>query len=519
MESYSYADYIDVDLFCGGGGWSEGYRMAMGRDVDIAINHDRAAIIMHEANHPHTVHLRNDVTRVNPRQATRGRKVGALHLSPDCTHFSNAKGGKPREQFIRDLAWVGIRWVEETRPVLLTLENVKEFLTWGPLDADGKPIKERAGDTFRAWVRRLRRLGYRVEWRVLLACDFGAPTKRERLFIIARRDGKPIVWPKPTHGDPKNDAVKAGKLLPWRTAAECIDLAKPGRSIFDRKKPLALNTQRRIAEGIRRYVLGSAEPFIVCCNHSGDFRGQSLADPFATVTKRHGFGVVSPWIQHIQHSKNGAGVMAGNVPLCTVTAWPRGGGLALGSVNLIKMRGQNVGQHAAAPLATISAQGTHHALASCIIKYYGKSDANGMREPLHTLTGRDHMGYATAIMDILPTGRYEQTREWLRQWGVIGAEAEAELVVNGERYRIVDICLRMLEPRELFRCQGFSDDYDIAPMVDGKPLIKAEQVAKCGNSVCPQWPMAILRCNGRHTWAVPQKQPAMPLVHACGMAV
>ena len=519
MEAYPYADYPDVDLFCGGGGWSEGYRRAMGRDVDLAINHDRAAIIMHEANHPHTVHFRNDVTRVNPRQATRGRKVGALHLSPDCAHFSNAKGGKPREQFIRDLAWVGIRWVEETRPVLLTLENVKEFLTWGPLDADGKPIKERAGDTFRAWVRRLRRLGYRVEWRVLLACDFGAPTKRERLFIIARRDGNPIVWPKPTHGDPKSDAVKSGKLFPWRTAAECIDLAKPGRSIFDRKKPLALNTQRRIAEGIRRYVLGSAEPFIVCCNHSGEFRGQPLSDPLATVTKRLGSGVVTPWIQHIQHSKNSAGVMEGNAPLCTVTAWPRGGGLALGSVNLIKMRGQNVGQHVAAPRATISAQGTHHALASCIIKYYGKSDANGMREPLHTLTGRDHMGYATAIMDIFPTGRYEQTRAWLRQWGVIGADAEAELVVNGERYRIVDICLRMLEPRELFRCQGFGDDYNIAPMVDGKPLIKAEQVAKCGNSVCPQWPMAILRCNGRHTWAAPKKQPAMPLVSACGVAV
>jgi len=283
-----------VDLFAGGGGASEGLAQALGRDPDIAINHDPEALAMHKVNHPGTRHMLNDITRVLPLEATGGQSVAILHASPDCTHFSKAKGAKPRSQFIRDLAWTVVRWAEDTRPHLITLENVEEFMTWGPLDRNGYPIKEHAGDTFRAWVKRLKRLGYKISWRLLRACDYGAPTTRRRLFVVARLDGKSPSWPKPTHGAPGSPSVLSGRLKPWRTAAECIDWSIQSQSIFGRKKPLAINTQRRIAEGIRRYVLGSTEPFIVCCNHAGNFRGQSLSDPLATVTRKLGFGVVSP---------------------------------------------------------------------------------------------------------------------------------------------------------------------------------------------------------------------------------
>ncbi len=202
-----------VDLFAGGGGASTGLAWALGREPDIAINHDAEALAMHAANHPGTRHLLNDITRVLPLEATGGRSVEVLHASPDCTHFSKAKGGKPRSQYIRDLAWVVVRWAEDTRPHLITLENVEEFQTWGPLDHSGQPIKTQSGDTFRSWVRCLRRLGYRVDWRKLQACDYGAPTTRKRLFVVARRDGGRIVWPRPTHGDPKSTEVQSGKLL------------------------------------------------------------------------------------------------------------------------------------------------------------------------------------------------------------------------------------------------------------------------------------------------------------------
>ena len=210
-DSETMCNGLVVDLFAGGGGASTGLAQALGRDPDIAINHDAEALSMHMANHPHTRHMLNDITRVLPLDATGGRPVAILHASPDCTHFSKAKGGKPRSQHIRDLAWVVIRWAEDTRPMLITLKNVEEFQTWGPLDDEGHPIKEQAGQTFRSWGRRLRRLGYRVEWRELLACDYGAPTKRKRLFVVARRDGGRIIWPKPTHGDPRSQEVQTGQ--------------------------------------------------------------------------------------------------------------------------------------------------------------------------------------------------------------------------------------------------------------------------------------------------------------------
>lgn len=296
---------IIVDSFAGGGGASTGIEMALGRSPDIAINHDAEALSMHERNHPATRHIAHDVWKVDPVAECCGRPVGLLWASPDCKHFSKAKGGEPREKGIRDLAWVVVRWAEQVRPRVILLENVEEFQTWGPLTEDRQPCPKRKGETFRRWVGELERLGYVVEWRELRACDYGAPTIRKRLFLVARCDGRPIVWPEPTHGDPKSGAVLSGRLTPWRTAAEIIDWSIPCPSIFLTReegraigviRPLAEATMARIAKGVQRYVLDAAKPFVVTCNHQGDhFRGQDLREPFKTVAaSRDAHGLVVP---------------------------------------------------------------------------------------------------------------------------------------------------------------------------------------------------------------------------------
>lgn len=320
-----FTDEITVDGFCGGGGWSTGFELAIGRPVDIGINHDAAAIALHKKNHPYTRHYNENIWEVDPRTACAGRPVGWAHFSPDCKHFSRAKGAKPVSKNIRGLAWVVLKWAGTVHPRIISMENVVEFMTWGPLAAardkktgrvlkkDGTvaapgervayqeqqlvPDKRRAGETFRQFVKELRELGYTVEWRELTACDYGAPTTRRRFFLLARRDGKPIVWPQPTHGDPRSAAVQSGKLRPWRTASEIIDWAQPCPSIFERKKPLAENTLRRIARGIQKFVVENPEPFIVQVNHAGErFRGQEITEPLPTLTAKHGFGVVTPYI-------------------------------------------------------------------------------------------------------------------------------------------------------------------------------------------------------------------------------
>ncbi len=421
-----------VDLFAGGGGASTGLAWALGRDPDIAINHDAEALAMHRANHPRTRHMQNEITRVLPLEATGGHPVAILHASPDCTHFSKAKGGKPKSQYIRDLAWVVIRWAEDTHPNLITLENVEEFLTWGPLDKNGQPIKEQAGATFAAWRKRLVRLGYRVEWRLLRACDYGAPTTRRRLFVVARRDKGPIVWPAPSHGNPKSAEVRAGKLLPWRTAAECIDWSIPSQSIFDRKKPLALATQRRIAEGLRRYVLQAAEPFIVTyygAKKPDDFRGQDLGRPLPTQTTENRFGLISPVVVT---NTTGHAPTPVDMPMPTLTTGNQQmmAGVVVAPI-LSRQFGQSIGQSVNAPHPTITQcnhdalvkavciakhyggvvghgmqqpLGTvtiidHHSLVSaCLTKYYGKSACAGVGEPLHTLTSKEHMALTSACL-------------------------------------------------------------------------------------------------------------------------
>jgi DNA (cytosine-5)-methyltransferase 1 len=362
---------IIVDNFAGGGGASTGIELAIGRSVDIAINHDPNAVAMHTTNHPDTLHYCESVYSVRPKVATAGRRVGLAWFSPDCRHFSKAKGAKPVEKAIRGLAWVTLRWGLDVDPRVMMLENVEEFKTWGPLlAAEMRPDPDRVGETFRAFVgmlttgipanhpalaecceflnisldsedaaRLVKGLGYVVEYRELRACDYGAPTIRKRFFMVMRRDGKPIVWPEATHGDPKSPSVLAGKLAPWRTAAECIDWSIPAPSIFDRRKPLAVNTLKRIARGIQRFVIDSADPFIVKCNHTTTrgkydcFRGQALGDPLQTITKTHGFGLAVP---HLTKFRTGATGQPVTEPVPTVTAGtskrPGGNGHALGIV-------------------------------------------------------------------------------------------------------------------------------------------------------------------------------------------
>ncbi|TWN77162.1 Modification methylase BspRI [Bacillus licheniformis] len=322
---------IIVDNFAGGGGASTGIEMATGLSVDIAINHDPAAIAMHKVNHPDTEHYCESVWEVDPREATKGRPVALCWFSPDCKHFSKAKGGKPVEKKIRGLAWVAVRWAATVHPRVIILENVEEFQTWGPLNKDGMPDLKKKGTTFQSFVRALQRQGYQVEWQELRACDYGAPTIRKRLFLIARRDGRPIVWPKPTHGDPKSATVKKGILKPWRTAAEIMDWSLETPSIFNRKRPLSENTLRRIVRGIQRFVIDSSNPFIIKVNHSGDqFRGQKIDQPLQTVTVKNGWGIVNPvLIQMGYGDPEGRRVLDLKKPLGTITAggnnslWPQ----------------------------------------------------------------------------------------------------------------------------------------------------------------------------------------------------
>ena len=332
---------IIVDNFAGGGGASTGIEMAIGRSVDIAINHDPNAIAMHTTNHPDTLHYCESVFDIDPVAATSGAPVGLAWFSPDCRHFSKAKGSTPVKKEIRGLAWIVFRWALATRPRVMMLENVEEFKTCGPLLADeDRPDPARAGETFAAFVGMLGAgvpadhpaldevcefllidrhspaaqrltdgLGYAVEYRELRACDYGAPTIRKRFFMVMRCDGLPVAWPEQSHGDPKSLPVQSGQLKPWRTAAECIDWSLPCPSIFDRKKPLAENTMRRIARGIQRFVIDNPTPFIVKCNHTSSktsydtFRGQGLDVPLQTITRKHGYAVVDPEACALHHRR------------------------------------------------------------------------------------------------------------------------------------------------------------------------------------------------------------------------
>lgn len=601
---------IIVDNFAGGGGASTGIELAIGRSVDIAINHDPNAVAMHTTNHPDTLHYCESVFDVNPLVATAGRPVGLAWFSPDCRHFSKAKGSKPVEKEIRGLAWIVIRWALAVRPRVMMLENVEEFKTWGPLivSADGgqRPDPDRAGETFEAFCGMLSGgipaghpalvecceflgiaadgelaqqlvggLGYAVDHRELRACDFGAPTIRKRFFMVMRCDSVPVTWPEPTHGDPKTPAVQSGRLAPWRTAAECIDWSIPAQSIFDRKKPLAENTLKRIARGIQRFVIDSASPFIVKCNHTTTkgkydcFRGQSLDEPLQTITKTHGYAVAVPHLTKFRTGATGQSIIE---PVPTVTAGtskrPGGNGHALGIVAPIIARqfGASIGHRSDEPSATITAGGggKSQLVAANLVKHYGgnyQGAGIGLDEPTHSVTTVDHHAVVAAHLMVNNTGhpggaadqpahtvttgnhhaavtshlvmlrgtcrdgrgvdapapgltagglhvgnvetslatdgydeqRAAQVLAFLREY--CGADSDGLVTVGGVVYRIVDIGMRMLQPAELYRAQGFPEWYIIDQDYRGVKYAKDKQVARCGNAVPPPFAEALVRAN------------------------
>lgn len=513
-----------VDNFAGGGGASTGIEQAIGRSVDIAINHDPDAIAMHKVNHPKTKHYCENVWDVDPKEACNGRPVGLAWFSPDCTHFSRAKGGKPVDKNIRGLAWVTLRWAYEVRPRVIMLENVPEIQTWGPLGADGRPIKERAGEMFDAFCCMLGKLGYPrnspaflemcealnispdseqartisnglgydVQYRILRSCDYGAPTTRTRFYMIARCDDEPIVFSEPTHGKGRT---------PYRTAAEIIDWSVPAKSIFERDKPLAENTLKRIARGIKKFVIDNPEPFIIPIGY-GEREGQeprvnSIDEPLGTVVSSGKHYVVAPSLIQYHSETNSEKVRGQELtePLMTVDTSPRyalsvahimknyGGGYTgagsaadapldtvtakdhneLVTAHILTMRNHMDGQRIDEPLGTISCSGAHHAeVQAFLVKYFSTGTAKPVTEPLDTITTKERFGLVT---------------------------------IHGEDYIITDIRMRMLTPRELFRAQGFPESYIIDHDSEGRPYPKSKQVARCGNAVTPPVPCALVRAN------------------------
>lgn len=495
-----------VDNFAGGGGASSGIEAAIGRPVDVAINHDPEALAMHQANHPETRHFLEDVWAVDPKAACAGSPVGLAWFSPDCTHFSRAKGSKPKDKGIRGLAWVVIRWAREVAPRIIVLENVEEFQTWGPLDDDGLPIKARVGETFREWLAELTGLGYAVEFQSIVAADYGAPTTRKRLFLVARRDGQRPAWPAPTHGK--------GRGNPWRPAAEIIDWALPCPSIFERPRPLAEATLKRIARGIQRYVIEAADPFIIPLTHHGDARVHGVDEPLRTITGAHRgeLALVEPFVVRHGHysTKTGAGLVEGrgagtfrgqrlHDPLATVCAT---NDKHLVCPVVIKHYGGMVGHRADRTLGTVTAK-DHHALASAFLtKFYGTSVGSDASEPLPTVTangrGGGHLAQVRAFIMKYHGGARERVGSLFDPLRTIDTSNRFRLVVvHGVAYQIVDIGMRMLQPRELFAAQGFTPTYEIAPIYNGRPLTKTAQTRLAGNSVCPPVAEAIVRANLR----------------------
>ena len=463
-----------VDNFAGGGGASTGIELATGYSVDIAINHDPEAIRMHKTNHPNTKHYCEDVWQVDPIEACQGHPVGLAWFSPDCKHFSKAKGGKPKDKFIRGLAWVACRWAALVRPRVIMLENVEEFKTWGPLNRGHHPIKEKQGKTFEKFVQQLTNLGYSVQFQELVAADYGAPTMRKRFFMIARCDGNPIIWPEPTHGPMNSEAVKTGQLKPYVGAYTQIDFSRPCPSIFDTTeeikekygiravRPLAQKTMARIARGLKKFVLENPEPFIIQCNHGGERRPNNIREPMPTITGKHGYGIIAPTLIQY-HSETLKDEVRGQTiadPVMTVDSSNRYG---LVTSFLSKFYKSGTGQDVREPLHTITTSAGHFGeVRAFLIKYYGSGTGQDIKEPLDTVTAQDRFGLVE---------------------------------IDGTEYQIADIGLRMLEPSELYGCQGFPEDYIIDHDYTGKTYPRSEKVRRCGNAVCPPIPAALVKSN------------------------
>ncbi|WNL63671.1 C-5 cytosine-specific DNA methylase family protein [Aeromonas phage ST4] len=511
-----FAGEIRVDLFAGGGGASTGTEMGTNLPVDIAINHDENAISMHTANHPHAEHYISDVYEVDPISACRGRPVGHLHASPDCTHHSQAAGGQPRKKAIRSLSWVVHKWAGKVKPRLITLENVEQILNWSPLVAkrckitgrvvklDGTvaepgeivpigqqflvPNKRKKGHNWEHFIQGLRGMGYAVQWRVIAACEFGAPTTRERLFLIARCDGQPIVWPEPTHAKLTKKQASQMFRQAWKTAADCIDWSDLGKSIFNRPRPLADATMKRIARGIQKFVIDAEKPFIV--------------------------PGVSGFITECANASNQRNMPA-DEPLRTICATVKGGHFGLVTANMLQLRGNCDARSAEEPLRTISAGGEHHGIVTAFMaRQFGKSIGHPIDEPSGAITAGGGGKSQLVSLELSQDNQDGALRcaafllQYYSEGGQLGdlnspmntittkdRMALVTVWIGGDPWVIVDIRLRMLKPRELYRAQGFPDTYIIDRGHDGRKFTNAQQVRFVGNSVSPLPMAAIVAAN------------------------
>lgn len=539
-----------VDNFAGGGGASTGIELATGYSVDIAINHDPEAIKMHKANHPNTKHYCENVWAVDPVKACGGHPVALAWFSPDCKHFSKAKGGKPKDKNIRGLAWVACRWAGLVRPRVIMLENVEEFKTWGPLGRRHHPIKSKQGETFRKFVQQLTDLGYEVQFRELVAADYGAPTMRKRFFMVARCDGKPIVWPEPTHAPADSEEVKAGLLKPYVGAYTQLDFSLPCPSIFDSSeeikekygiravRPLAPKTMERIARGLKKFVLENPEPFIIPIGY-GERKGQAprvhdiekplptivgsgkhylcepymvqigqtgftadrskdVRDPLTTIVSKNEHCLIEPKLAPCIMCNNENNVGASiERPLPTITTGNRNFVVAPTLIQYHSETAQDEvrGQTIEDPIMTVDGSNRYGLVTSFLSKFYKSGIGQDEREPLHTITtSAGHFGEVRAfLIKYYGQGTGQNIKEPLDT--VTARDRFGLVTIEGVDYQIVDIGLRMLEPRELYGCQGFPDDYIIDHDYTGKTYPRSEQVRRCGNAVCPPIPAALVRAN------------------------
>lgn len=441
-----------IDCFSGGGGASVGIEMALGRPVDIAINHDPDAILMHKTNHPGTLHLTEDIFKVDLQKYVGNQHVALMWASPDCTSHSKAKGGQPRKQGLRILPWAVYKHAKAILPDVIIMENVEEIQQWGPLDTKGRPIKERAGEDYRKFISAMENIGYEFDSRELVAADYGAPTTRKRWYAVFRRDGKQIIWPNPTHNRFGADGLKR-----YEQCGDYIDWSDLGKSIFDRPKPLAEATQKRIANGIKKYIVDNPDPYIVQSKDAlafiiqyhgetrqGDSRGQLLTEPIKTIDTSNRYGLVTAFIT--KYCKNG------------------------------------IGQGCDEPLHTITTSPGHFVISAFLVKYYGTGCGQVLNEPLGTITTKDRFGLVNVLVDI-----------------------------HGEKYIISDIFLRMLKPEELKAMQGFPKDYIIDRDYKWRNYPIAKQVARIGNSVVPVMAEALVKANCRYLKVGERK--AAPIIY------
>lgn len=546
----SMTEEIIVDLFAGGGGASTGIEMATGRVVSVAVNHSREAILLHHTNHPFTEHFQEDVWKVDPKTVCKGRPVGLLWASPDCRHFSKAKGAALVDRKIRGLAWVVLRWAGLVRPRVILMENVEEFVTWGPV-RKGKPVKKLLGKTFQKFLKQFRDLGYTVEYKELVAADYGAPTSRKRFVLIARCDGRPIVWPEKTHGPADSEDVKTGKLKQWRCAAEVIDWSLPMYSVFASKeeikrqygvnavRPLADNTMRRIIRGVDKFTIKSGKPFIVPTGY-GERKGQAprvhdieaplstvvsagkqtlcsaqliqyhteqtervrangLDDSLPTVDGSNRYGLVSACLTEYYGNGNPLPL---DEPLRTVTSHDRE---AVLSVHLDKYFGggySGCGNELTEPLTTVTHEPRHSLVAAHIAEFKGKDKGQSASDPLRTITASaGEFGAVGTVIEQYDDGKnlgyWPKIRDLLNRYCEyhLAKDEVLLLVIGGTHYYIRDILLRMLAPRELYNAMGFPPDYIIDHDYTGNEYKKSAQVARCGNAVCPPMAEAVVRAN------------------------